>query len=181
MGDLEYYNITLRHQKAAAFFGKQNLPQSQVDSEILNIENASDMTTAHNQELITLLDLAMIPTSSPGQCAVNDFTVSLFRTLQYTWGHHRVARTRKHINLYVCRKYARHDNIDVCLWDCHKSEIMLIVQDDKCFVDGPGDAEAQLIAKAVAVFRRNNHHRWETNQPQLDSQVWPSLGLTTSH
>jgi hypothetical protein len=170
----------LLHQNAAAFFGKQRLPQSQVNSEILNIQNASDMKVPRNQEIITLLDQAMLPTSCQEQSAVvNDFTVRLFHMLHYTWGH-RVARTHMHIQLFVCGKFT-HDYIDVCLLDGQKNDLMLIVQDDKCFVDGELDVEAQLIAKAVAVFRLKNRLRWETNRPLLKSQVWPSLGLMISY
>jgi hypothetical protein len=172
MGDLEYYHIYLHHQDAATFFGTQDLPQSQVDPEILNVQNASDMTIAHNQELINLLDLAMIPTTSSEGSAVDDFTVCLFRALHYTWDH-RVARTHKGIRLFICNEW-RPDKIDVCLLDHRQNKIMLIVQENTCFGDGEttrADAEAQFIAKALAAFSWNNRQRSKTGQPLLGYQV----------
>jgi hypothetical protein len=172
MADLETYNINLLHQNTAMFFGKQHLPQAQVDPEILNIEYASDMTIPYNQELISLLDLAMIPTPSPAQSGVHDFVVNLFHMLHYTYGR-RVACTNKQIPLSICDKY-RDAKIDICLLDRHQDNILLVVQDDKRFGDGEkvqSSAEAQLIAKAVATFFWNNRQKWELGQPLLKSQV----------
>jgi len=99
-GDLDAYNIRLVREDAATFFGTQDLPQPRVDPEILNVQDAIDMAVEDNQELINLLDLAMVP-SSPEESAVDDFTLSLFRALRYTAGH-RIARCRKDIPLFIC-------------------------------------------------------------------------------
>ena len=178
--DLDLYNITLLHQNAATFFETHHLPQSQlsqVNPEILNIQDALDMTIGNNQELINLLDLAMIPISpeEPPESAVCDFTFRLFQMLHYAWDHHLVC-TRRNIQLLVCGKL-KHAKVDVSLFDCYKGNFMLLVQENKHFGDSKmarGDANAQLIAGAVAAFSYNNHRRWETRQPLVESQVCAS-------
>ena len=79
-GDLDVYNIHMHVEDTATFFGILDLPQLHVDPEILNVESADNMTVDKNAELITLLDIAMVPTG-PEESAVNDFTVELFKAL----------------------------------------------------------------------------------------------------
>jgi hypothetical protein len=83
-GDLDSYNIHVKVKDTATFFGILDLPQPHVDPEILNVESADNMTVDKNAELITLLDIAMIPTG-PEDSAVGDFTVELFKVLGYVW------------------------------------------------------------------------------------------------
>jgi hypothetical protein len=170
--DLDSYNITLLPQNAASFFDTQHLPQSTVNPEILSVQNASDMTISDNQLLINLLDLAMIPAHGQEESAVTDFMVYLFHTLHYSSGHH-IAQTCRDFQLYICGKW-RQAKINVCLFDCHQCNMILLVQEDKHFRDGgmaQANAQAQLIAKAVAAFSWNNRQREEAGQPLLESKV----------
>jgi hypothetical protein len=57
------------------------LPQPLVDQELLNNINASAMQQDWYTELINYLNLAMIP--KEGKTAVVDFTVAIFRALDY--------------------------------------------------------------------------------------------------
>ncbi|KZT20273.1 hypothetical protein NEOLEDRAFT_1165115 [Neolentinus lepideus HHB14362 ss-1] len=57
--DLEAYNIQVRLEDAATFFGKDNLPL--LAEEILSVQEAEDMSSNRNVELVNLLDLAMKP------------------------------------------------------------------------------------------------------------------------
>jgi hypothetical protein len=43
-GDLDAYNIHVHVEDTATFFGIPDLPQPQVDPEILNVESADNMT-----------------------------------------------------------------------------------------------------------------------------------------
>ena len=173
IGDLEAYNISLSREQANVFFGTQHLPQPQIDSEILNIQDAADMVKDANQELINLLDLAMVPADFE-ESAVDDFAVCLFWALRYTSGH-RIARTRKDIPLFICGEW-RHAKTDVCLLDRLQNNIMLLVQENKGFGEGQqtqSDAEAQLVAEAIAAFYWNNRQRWEAGLPELEAAVCP--------
>ena len=126
--ELDAYNITISDQDAPNFFGLPTLPQPTIDQELLQIQDADHMANEKNTELITLLDLAMIPGSEAGseESAVVDFAVELFKTLGYV-RRHRVARTRKDIPLLICGEQ-RHGKADVCIIDHSQNEIMMLVQ-----------------------------------------------------
>jgi hypothetical protein len=168
--DLDAYNIHVHVDDTATFFGIPDLPQPQVDPEILNVESADNMTVDKNAELITLLDIAMIPTG-PEESAVDDFTVQLFKAIGYVW-RKRVARTRKDIPLLVCGE-RRHAKTDVYIVDHSQNDILLLVQEDKRFggEENISDAESQLIAEAIAAFSLNNSRRRDAGLLELDSKV----------
>lgn len=168
-GDLDAYNIRVHVEDTATFFGIPDLPQPQVDPEILNIKSANNMTVDKNAELINLLDIAMVPTG-PEEFAVDDFAVKLFKTLGYV-RRNRVARTRKDIPLLKCGEQ-RHAKTDICIVDRSQNDILLLVQEDKRFGEEKiSDAEAQLIAEAIAMFSLNNSLRRDVGVPELDSKV----------
>ena len=61
---------------------------------------------------------------------------------------------------------------DVCIVDRSQNGILLLVQEDKWFGEEKiSDAEAQLIAEAIAAFSLNNSFRRDVNLPELDSKV----------
>lgn len=170
LADLESYNIRLQQQDAPAFFGIQKLPQPLVDPEILNNLNAEAMQLDHHAELIHLLDLAMA--SSQEESAVVDFTVELFKVTGYVH-RGRVARTRKDLRLLVRGEY-RHAKADVCIFDRHQNDILLLVQADRRLGDRvtvPVDANAQLVGKAVAAFSENNANRSALGLNPLSERV----------
>lgn len=111
--ELLAYNIRVVYQDFATFFGAQNLPDPQINNEVLI---AQDVATVQSDDAYTFLrtmDLAM--STPPGkESAVNDFAVNLFRILRYTGrAVGRVARTRKDLLFWVCGE-ERHAKADVC-------------------------------------------------------------------
>lgn len=168
-GDLDTYNIYVQVEDTATFFGCPDLPQPHVDPELLTVESADNMTVDKNAELINLLDIAMIPTG-PEESAVNDFAVELSKMLGYV-RRNRVARTRKDVPLLICGEQRR-AKTDVCIIDRSQNDILLLVQEDKRFGEEKiSDAEAQLIAEAIAAFGLNNSLRRDVGLPKLDSEV----------
>ncbi|KAF9054846.1 hypothetical protein BJ165DRAFT_1338197 [Panaeolus papilionaceus] len=122
-----------------------------------------------NAELINLLHLAML-SSSTGGSAVVDFAVEHFRRTGYVH-RNRVAQTRKDLPLLICGEW-RHAKTDVCIVDLQKDDILLLVQEDKRLEDRkPVDAHAQLVAQALAAFTENNANRQSMGLPPLDSKV----------
>ena len=165
-GDLDAYN-----EDTATFFGIPDLPQPPVNPEILNVESVDNMTVDKNAELINLVDIAMVPTG-PEESAVDDFAVELFKMLSYV-RRNRVVRhgTHKDLPLLICGEQ-RHAKTDVCIVDRSKNDILLLVQEDKRFGEEKiSDAEAQLIAEAIAAFSLNISLRRDVSLPELDSKV----------
>ena len=135
----------------------------------LMIQDANLMENDRNAELINLLDLTMVPGSRESQ--VVDFAVELFKTLGYV-RRRRVARTRKDIPFLTCGEW-RHAKMDVCIVDLSQNDILLLVQGDRRFgtTEATTEAEAQLIAGAIATFSYNNAARENAGLPKHVSQV----------
>jgi len=172
--DLAAYHIVVHLEDARTFFGVNDMPPLAVDPEVLTREDAEDMVSDFNAEVINLLDLATKPAPAE-ESAVADFAVALFRLLGYT-KRHRVARTRKNIPLFICGEW-RHAKTDVCLVDRQQHDILLVVREDKRHQEDPRDAEHQLIAEAIAAFSYNNAVRKREGQPTLEAQVVPGIVL----
>jgi hypothetical protein len=166
--DLEAYNIVIRFEDAPTFFGVNHMPLPPVDQEVLTIQDAEDMVSDRNAELVNLLDLAVKPTPAE-ESAVDDFAVALFTLLGYV-KRHRVARTRKDIPLFICGDW-RHAKTDVCLIDRQQNDILLLVQEDKRYQEDPRSAQHQLVAEAIAAFDYNNRIREAAGQATLESKV----------
>ncbi|KAF9054864.1 hypothetical protein BJ165DRAFT_1441015 [Panaeolus papilionaceus] len=171
--DLDSYNIHLNYLKPLEFFELPALPDPAVDQELLVHLDADDMQQDRNAELINLLHLAML-SSSTGESAVVDFAVELFRRTGYVH-RNRVARMRKDLPLLVCGEW-RHAKTDVCIVDLQQNNILLLVQEDKRLEDRePVDAHAQLVAQALAAFTVNNTNRQSMGLPLLDSKIIPGI------
>ena len=127
-----------------------------VDPELLTNVEAGAMQQDRHADLITYLDLAMMP--ELGETAVVDFAVDLFKTLGYV-RRERVARTRMDLPLFICGE-SRHAKTDVCIMDRSQNDILLLVQDEKRLEhEDPVNAQAQLVADAIGAFNENNVHR----------------------
>lgn len=165
--ELAAYNITVKYQNAATFFGTHDLPQpATLNPAVLTTTDPDDAADEGVYELLRTMDLAMSPATAE-ESAVDDFAVLLLRALRYnTWG--RVLRTRKDIPFVICGEN-RHAKTDVCIID--QNEILLLVQQDKRLMDN-SNPEPQLIAEAIAAFAANNQTRQQTlNQSPLDSKI----------
>ncbi|KAN0094466.1 hypothetical protein V8E55_002753 [Tylopilus felleus] len=160
VNDLDSYHISLNQVTPLLFFGLQALPQPLVDQELLSIVDAGAMQQDRHAELITLLDLAMIPET-------------LFKVLGYV-RRERVARTRADLPLFICGEI-KHAKTDVCIIDRSQNEILLLVQEDKREHWEPVNARAQLVAEAVAAFNENNANREAAGLPPMAEKVMPGI------
>jgi Uma2 family endonuclease len=124
------------------------LPPPAVHQEILTALTADDTQDEASYNLLTQLDLAMMP-DKPEDSAVDDFAMALFHSLEYMH-RPRAIRTRKELRFFTCGevKYAKPD---VCIINRDANDIILLVQEDKHF-GGEIEAHPQLIAEAIAVF-----------------------------
>lgn len=162
--ELAAYNIAVQYQDYSTFFGTPNLPQPTIHPTFLKATDPNEAPDAEVYELLGMMNLASV--ISERDSTVKDFAVLLLRALGYT-PRGRILRMRKNITLLNCGE-VREAQADVCVMD--KYEIFLLVQEVEC--SRLSDAEAQLIAKAIAAFAANNQTRQKThNLPPLDSKV----------
>ena len=172
--DLVAYNISLVVQNAAAFFGQDPLPVPNTHPQLLTHPTTDGITNRDAYRVLEYMDLAM--TLVPNQeSAVDDFVMHLLLALGYAeMNSGRSVRTRKDIPLYICGEW-RHAKTDVCVIDRNQNSIILLVQEDKQYMDA-GDPIPQLVAEAIAAFQQNKHTRQQSGLPPLDSKVM--LGIT---
>jgi hypothetical protein len=169
--ELAAYNITIDQQDSATFFEMAHLPEPHVPAEMLDRLEADDANDLDTCRTISAMDLAMQPIPAE-ESAVDDFVVRLFDMLGYTTRQLSV-RTRKDIELVICGM-SMHVKTDVCLL-MNRSEIILLVQEDKRHLQDRGDAEAQLVAEAIAAFQSNNKKRFLAGLPIYDQRLIPGI------
>jgi len=178
LNDLDAYHIELKRQDPLTFFGLSALPDPQLDevgAELFQTVEAEHMVDHRNAELIHLLDLSVL--HHAGESAVADFAVELFKRLGYV-RRHRVARTRKDMQLLICGEYRR-IKADVCIMDRSSwGEIDLLVQEDRRLDDDEGSCpQAKLIAAAMAAFCENNMNREVAGLTDLSNTVRSMFSL----
>ncbi|KAF4618186.1 hypothetical protein D9613_011670 [Agrocybe pediades] len=164
-------DISTERQDAATFFEVNPLPEPHVPADMLNALEAEDTTNLDAFRTISAMDLAMYQVPLE-ESAVDDFAVRLFDILGYT-SREVVLRTRKDIELVICGA-SMHAKTDVCLLR-NRSEIILLVQEDKRHLENRGDAEAQLIAKAIAAFQSNNKKRVLAGLDPVQHSLMPGI------
>ncbi|KAF9793419.1 hypothetical protein BJ322DRAFT_1034560 [Thelephora terrestris] len=171
--DLESYHISLNPVDPLQFFGLKELPHPSVDQELLDNLEAAAMQEDRHAELINLHNLTKIPDDD--ETAVTDFTVKLFDVLGYT-RRDRVARTQMNLDLFVCGE-TKPTKTDVCVVDFPWNQVILLVQADRRLENASATKPyAQLVAKAVAAFDRNNQfRRWGTGLPRLTETIIPGI------
>ncbi|KAF7426451.1 hypothetical protein PC9H_008820 [Pleurotus ostreatus] len=154
MNELNAYNIQITFQDAATFFGVVPLPPPAVSQDFLTALDTDDAVDERVYNLLTQLDLAMLP-SEPDESTVDNFAILLFHSLE--------------LHLLVCgeTKYAKPD---ICIIDRSANDIILLIQGDKRFYSG-ADPHAQLITEAIAAFPTNNLRRLTAGLEKLDSKI----------
>lgn len=174
-GDLDFYHVAIRYIAANDFFEHINFdPSFPLAAPLppLPITFDTDFLTALNPEdakiyggeayrLIQYLDEAMIGT--PGDdSATSDFVVALLRALDFA-PKETIIRTGKNFPFRVGgeKRYAK---ADVCI--VSGTDPLLIVQQDKSHLDPlGGDADARLIAAAIAAYDKDSLYRAEYGLP----------------
>jgi len=85
-----------------------------------------------------------------------------------------VASTRVDLPLIICGEN-KHAKTSVCLIDGSQDEILLVVQVEVDKGLEHVNAQAQLVAKAVAAFNENNVQRELAGRPPLKEKVMPGI------
>ncbi|KZV75966.1 hypothetical protein PENSPDRAFT_748141 [Peniophora sp. CONT] len=175
--DLADYNIVIKYEDALTFFGTDELPLSTVDPEILTRQTAKDMTLGCNARFIDRITLAMVPVRAEArdweESAVIEFAAELLELLGYV-ERRCITRSLKELPL-LSRDEWKSAKCDVCRFHCLRKEVLLVVNEDRHYMDDPRHAEAQLVAQAIAAFDYNNRSRTWAGLPTLDSKIMPGI------
>jgi hypothetical protein len=153
--ELRAYNIRVVTEDVATFFGHPQLPQPSVHQAILIHEKypIDGLPDKDDRIFYDLMKYASLGISKKWESAVSDFTAHLCSMCGYDEPD-RVIRHRTNIPFFICGApvYAE---TDVCVIDPN-TDIILLVHQDKGVPERPVDAEAQLVAEAIAAYQDNN-------------------------
>ncbi|KAF4616594.1 hypothetical protein D9613_008287 [Agrocybe pediades] len=171
--DLDAYHVDMRWQDHHTFFGVTSLPNPQVDTELLEANEAADMVEPRNAEFIHLMHLAMLhhtTQASPPQPISSSSCSKGWATSADTgsraWEGHAAPCVRR---VPQCDS-GREDR---------RRELNLSLEGDQgeavAIAAGGASPEAELIAAAIAAFVQNNVNRQYAGLPELTNTVIPGI------
>ncbi|TFY65647.1 hypothetical protein EVG20_g5438 [Dentipellis fragilis] len=187
--DLEAYNIHLRAEDAATFFGTTELPQSPIGQEVLDVEDAHDIKNDDSANLVKYIGGAM----RGEEPAVLPFVPTLLTDTGYPKDGQLVAQ-RNDFPFFVCGEW-RHARTGATLFDPGETTTLLVVQNDHRFGAHDGeddfddsdsedsdsgylndrDPNPQLVAAVIAAFHCRNLSRELSGRRAVEPKVMPGL------
>ena len=173
--ELLAYNITISSVTPNQFFHHGADPSlDHLDPAILNASPGSDDPSLSEvvAEYLGYLDLA---TTATQESAIDDFAVHTLRLLGFN-ERNTLVRTRYVIPLTICGDANRAAQTDVCL--LHRPTLVLLVLVEDKTLSNRTDAEAQVVAEAIAAFQFNNMKRGDSGLPLLDSMTIPCITMS---
>ena len=175
---LREYNIVSKLERdEIQFFGEpiDGISLSELSSEILECEEPSRFMENEIYQFLRRLKMAY-RTRKGDEGAVDDFSAEVLKIM----GYEKVGRTvciNMNIRLLMCGHTTRAQT-DVCI--IGSEEVLLLLQEDKSYIS-TDDAEAQLIAEAVAAFQYNNRVRRDRGAEGLDEHIFPCIKMCGTH
>ena len=172
--ELMAYNIAVTSISPDKFFPTPEPSLSLIDPAILNSPaGATDPTISDvATEYPGYLDLAARATQ---ENFIDDFAAETLKLLGFNERGTTVF-TRYIIPLTICGEANRVAQTDVCLI-YRPTFILLVLVKDKT-LSNMTDAEAQVIAEAIAAFQFNNRKRKEHGLNPLDIMTIPAITMT---
>jgi hypothetical protein len=173
------YNIEVISENVATFFGNVDLPSptTTIRPVILAYETypAAGLPTDewNDHSFFRYLEDAMdIPPEENSRVAL--FAHHLLKLLKYG-SSESYLQFRREIPLYICSANTLAQT-DVCLIEYPTKRNILIVQEDKRYLEG-NDPEPQLIAEAIAAFQFHNHRLSALGLPTVNAAVIPGITM----
>ena len=173
--ELLAYNITISSVTLNQFFHHGADPSlDHLDPAILNVSPGSEDPSLSEAvaEYLGYLDLA---TTATQESAIDDFAAHTLRLLGFN-ERKTLVRTCYVIPLTICGDANRAAQMDVCL--LHRPTLVLLVLVEDKTLSNRTDAEAQVVAKAIAAFQFNNAKRGDSGLPLLNSMTIPCITMS---
>ncbi|KAF8123204.1 hypothetical protein EV363DRAFT_1587493 [Boletus edulis] len=169
--DLAAYHIECHSQDPPTFFGLESLPEPKVDPELLTTLDYKHATTTQIDSLLRGIDDVMKPSSDYSK--VLNFTLKLFKFLYKDFP--LSVSSRDPLGLCICgeRRWTE-VGVGIVSHSKHDRDMVLVSRLDnvKRFRQSQSpDAQAQLVAQALAAFSNNNEQRVEAGRIPLDTQI----------
>lgn len=170
--DLIAYNITISSLPPADFFPTPDPSLDHIDPAILDspLGNTDPAISDAAAEYIAHLTLAYRDTRE-----FIDFTTETLRLLGFDEGQ-TVISTNHIIPFTICGKSDSDARTDLSLLHAHTNSVLLVLVTDKPLMNLE-NAEAQIVASAIAAFQFNNDERRDRNLAPLDCMTIPCIRM----
>jgi hypothetical protein len=177
--ELEFYKIEIRVVKEDLAFFHHRIEDVVLPDIPKGILTRTEPLIEDNESFPFLQYLYTASDSTSNQESdVNDFAVHLLNTMGYRRGDHLI-HTCQNIPLLMCKRMTNAET-DVCVKD--SNGILLLIQEDKKDPYKYSNAEAQLIAEAIAAFQYNNIRRKDVlDIDVLDSYLFPGITMVGTY
>jgi hypothetical protein len=172
--ELIAYNIAISSIAPGEFFPVPDPSLDHIDPAILNsppgtLDPAiSDLAAGY----LGYLDLAARATQ---ESFIDDFAAETLKLLGFNERGTTIS-TRYIIPLTICGEADRAAQTDVCL--IHRPTIVLLVLVEDKTLSNRTNAEAQVVAEAIAAFQFNNNKRRDYGLNPLDSMTIPCITMS---
>jgi len=187
--ELEYFNITIKQERTFEEFFQQK-PITEFSKEIqeiiefdlskADILDTIDWNKLKSKSLSRFAKnvLAVTKTHKNVESAVDDYAKTLFEILDYDTNDLCI-HTKAELPLDMCNT-STYAKPDLCI-KTSKLTIKLLVQEDKSYktdnILANTNAEAQVIAEAIAAFQVNNKIYNKLQKEPIDEQNIPCITL----
>lgn len=170
--ELIAYNITIASISPDKFFPNPDPSLDHIDPAILS-SPPGIVNPAHSNVAAAYLGYLDLATRVTQQCFVNDFAAETLKLLAFNERGTTVS-TRYTIPLTICGKADRVAQADVCLIR-HRSVFILLVLIN---LADKTNADAQVVARAIAAFQFNNSKRREYGLDPQKVMTIPCIAMS---
>lgn len=175
-GSFKAYHITVLPQTKRKFFGVPHLPLPTHPTlvDYMNNERSQD-ASGHAKKLLHYLDILVVNRLLGGKTANANFMAKLLETLGYD-DHRRIIFICHPLPLTICGA-SLSSEMDISIIKDNEV-LMLVCSEDKRW---RYDAEAAVIAGAIAAFTANNKVRVASDLPPLSATTIPAIAMNGSN
>jgi len=172
--ELIAYNITVSSLPPTEFFSTPDPSLDGIDPAILNSPSHDENPTFSDvaAKYLGYLNLAVRATQ---ESFIDNFAAETLKLLGFNERGTTVS-PRYIIPLTICGDANRVAQTDVCLLH-NRTLVLLVLVEDKT-ITNMTDAEAQVVAEAIAAFQFNNRKRKEHDLDALDVMTIPCITMS---
>lgn len=173
--ELLAYNIIISSVTSSQFFPHGADPSlDHLDPAILNASPGSEDPSL-SDAVVGYLGYLYLATPATQESAIDDFVAQTLRLLGFNERKAPIC-LRYTIPLTICGDASGVAQTDVCLLHRPTLVLLVVVKDNP--LSGGTDAEAKVVAEAIAAFQFNNTKRGDIGLPLLNSMTIPCITMS---
>ena len=173
--ELTGYHITVSLVTPENFFQNNAAPSLEhIEPAILTSAPNTILDDPEKEEANKYLGYLDLATGTGQESAIDNFALETLRLLKFEETNTLLA-TRRMTNFTICGE-KKSAQTDVALLK-RPDWILLVLVENKTLAN-PTNAEAQVVAEAIAAFQFNNEKRKEKKKPELEKMIIPCVTMS---